>query len=234
MELMQRKIRYNENIFFKMYHLCYYFSKPGLRNEDVKLILDFKNKDESAIRHFIIKALENLQHHTIDADLIIIRALHSFETVAGSEPDNALDRLGQSLSTVFDCTYYPEIISKTRPTGSIKSLTIAQRKKEIEDVYRLKQDTFNFNYRKVLIIDDVVTSGTTVCAIMTAILDAYPKAEIEVFCLAWTPTLKQQEYFTREQNQTFLVNEPPSGYSMADEWIDEDFESGKTQVSIYS
>ncbi|QEC78851.1 phosphoribosyltransferase domain-containing protein [Mucilaginibacter ginsenosidivorax] len=53
---------------------------------------------------------------------------------------------------------------------------------------------FDLNTRKLIIINDVVTTGSTTCAIIEAILKVYPNADITVFSLAWTLTAKQQEY----------------------------------------
>ena len=229
---MQRRLRYNEDRSFKLLHLCYYFSKPEFKNDDVKRIIDFKNQDEQAIRYFTIQALENLQYHQIDQDLFIIRALHSYETDADSVLD-PLDRLGDGIGTVFDCSYYSRVLSKTRVTKAIKSFTIAQRKAELEGVYKLDANMFNFNNRKILIIDDVITTGTTACAIIKAILDEFPLAEIEVFGLAWTPTFNQQNYLVQQQSCTQL-NEPdlPYGGPLEKKWHDEDFENGETNISI--
>jgi hypothetical protein len=130
MELMQRKLRYDEHRSFKLYHLCYYFSDPRFRNTDVKRVIDFKNGEEYAVRHFIIRAIQQLQYLQLDQALLIIRALRSNETVADPVVSKSLDRLGDGLAVVFDCTYYPEVLSKTRPTQPVKTLTAVQRKAE--------------------------------------------------------------------------------------------------------
>lgn len=73
--------------------------------------------------------------------------------------------------------------------------------------------------------------GTTACAIIDPIIKACPNIIITVFALAWTPTLKQQEYILQRQNKSMLLNEPEVKYGKAVKaWEDEDFESGATDV----
>jgi hypoxanthine phosphoribosyltransferase len=95
---------------------------------------------------------------------------------------------------------------------------------------------FNFNFRKVLIIDDVVTTGATVSAIIQIILEQFPEATIEIFSLGWTPSAAQQWYIQNRANynESILVKEPETYYSQKIiEWVDEDFLSGKTYVSLF-
>jgi hypoxanthine phosphoribosyltransferase len=102
-------------------------------------------------------------------------------------------------------------------------------------VYRFDGNIFDLNHSRLLIIDDVVTTGTTICAIIKAVLDEFPFAEIEVFCLAWTPTLNQQEYIiSQHEVDNMMLNEPMSEYRIAikQTWIDMDFEKGETNVSV--
>jgi len=132
---MRRKLRAAGGKNFDLYHLCYYLSKNTSRDKDQQLILDFKNNDEQAVRQFIIAAIDHLQHLGIDEDTLIIRALGSRETKADPNISKGLQRLGTSLSWVFDCDHFPSIIYKKRPTTTVKHLGIAEWRAELEGVY---------------------------------------------------------------------------------------------------
>jgi len=234
MVLMERKLRYEGNRFFKLYHLCYYFSKSNDFSAERKLILDFKKGDENALRHFSILALKSLEGNHIDDDVFIIRALHSNELKVTDRNSSPLDRLGDSLATVFDCTYYPKILTKTNATQPVKSLSLIERKIELDNVYQIDTGLFDLNERKIIIIDDIVTTGTTASYIIDCILKEFPRAKINVFSLAWTPTLKQQLYIQKREKRGFILNEPEIQYGRkSSEWVDTDFENGETNVSYY-
>jgi predicted amidophosphoribosyltransferase len=233
MELMQRKLRYLNNSFFRLYHLCYYFSSMEQWDVDRNRIILFKNYDERTIRFFITQSINFLLSHRMDKDLIIIRALSSKELKIDVKSNSALDRLGKSLSAVFGCVYLPEILEKERHTKPIKSLTLADRQKELSSVYKIRDLTVNLNGRKILIIDDVVTTGTTSCSIIKAVVEKYPAVKINIFSLAWTPTIKQQTFL--QQNSMSYLNDPEVNYGIkqTNRWKDDDFENGLTNISIF-
>jgi len=200
---------------------------------DKQLILDFKNEEEVAIRQFILKALDFFGHGQMSDDLIVLRPLHSNETKIDSTL-TPLDRLGDSMASVFNCTYYPGLLTKSRATKQVKTLSPAMRKAELREVYKIETTYFDFNKKPVLIIDDIVTTGATVCAIIATILKDFPNAKINVFSLAWTPTPDQQLYIQRQSKVNNYLNEPEVPYGLkSTNTIDKDFENGQTYVSIF-
>ncbi len=169
----------------------------------------------------------------MDADTVILRALNSHETfVTGTL--TPLDRLGNSLATVFDCTYYPAMLHKTKLTPSIKSLTLPEREAALKDVYRIDPELFDLNHRKVLIIDDVTTTGATACAIIKSILEHFPEAGMNIFSLAWTPSPKQQSYILDQMGKSMTMNEPVLQYGKTTAtWVDQDYNRGQTNISLF-
>lgn len=234
MKLMHRKLRYDSNRSFDFIHLCYYLSKNEVKDDDQRRIIDFKQEDEQAVRYFIIEAINNLRFFDFTTDHFIVRALSSNELKANFNGNIGLERLGACLADVFDCTYYPSIIYKTKQTLPIKSLSAADRKQALSGVYAVDTKMFDLNSRKLIIIDDVVTTGATSCAIIEAVLTAYPKADITIFSLAWTPTAKQQDQLRQIGERSMSVNEPDVAYGSrrAEEWVDEDFLNGETFISL--
>jgi predicted amidophosphoribosyltransferase len=227
MEVMERKLRYSNTLTFKLYHLCYYFSRAEGYDADRQMVLDFKNEDEEAIRHFILEALAFFGHGHVDEDLIILRPMRSKETKYDHLNESPLDRLGDSIATVFHVTYYPSLLTKSRPTKQVKTLSPSMRKAELQGVYQIEKNYFDYNTRPVLIIDDVVTTGATVCAIIGTILKDFPKTKINVFSLAWTPTPDQQLYIQQQQINISSLNEPEAPYgTKSSNTVDEDFENG--------
>ena len=231
---MERRIRYKDNRFFKLYHLCYYFSKGDEQRYDRRMILDFKRGDEAAVCHLVASAVRLMEQNKMDDDLVIVRALSSDEVVWKSDAHRPLDRLGNSLATMYDCSYYPKILRKTKVIRAVKSFGLNGRTAELDGAYVLDDD-LNLNYRPVLILDDVVTTGITACSIIKAILDVFPGAKINVFALAWTPTVRQQAYLLANDRTSNLLNEPESTYGSKNKsWVDDDFEAGLTHISVSS
>jgi hypothetical protein len=86
-----------------------------------------------------------------------------------------------------------------------------------------------------MIIDDVVTTGSTACAIITPVLRAFPDIDITVFSLGWTPTYRQQIALGLQKEKAMYVSEPEGAYGgvKRELQVDEDFECGETNVSIW-
>ena len=119
----------------------------------------------------------------------------------------------------------------SRATQPVKSLTIARRVAELNGVYRIDTKNYDFNNQKLLIIDDVVTTGATVCSIIRTILKAFPLAKINVLSLAWTPAAGQQAYIQQlYKDESLMLKEPESSYGSN---VDGDFLNGKTFVSLF-
>ncbi|QEC74684.1 ComF family protein [Mucilaginibacter ginsenosidivorax] len=195
--------------------------------------MEFKNNKERTIRTFISESINNLLSHQMSRDLVIIRALGSNELAADNSAKKPLDRLGNSLAATFGCYYLPQILHKRKATKPIKSLNLTNRQKMLADVYEVKENVTNLNRRKVLILDDVVTSGVTSCAIISAILKTFPAAKINVFSFAWTPTVNKQTYLMDLQRRSHYFSEPEPVYGRIKKETDEDFERGRTNVSLF-
>nr|MBB6234924.1 putative amidophosphoribosyltransferase [Mucilaginibacter sp. FT3.2] len=230
---MQRKLRYNWQLYFQLYHLCYYFSTQSYWDDDRKQVLEFKNNKENTIRRFISQSIISLLPRQMSRDLLIIRALSSNELVADTSGERSLDRLGNSLAATFGCEYLPRIVYKRKTTKPVKSLTLTDRQKMLSDVYEVNSNGIDLNRRMILIIDDVVTTGVTSCAIISAILKKFPFAKINVFALAWTPTASQQAYLMDTKSKSYYLNEPEPVYGNKKKAKDVDFENRKTDVSLF-
>ena len=74
---------------------------------------------------------------------------------------------------------------KTKTTQPLKTQNLQGRKDEMRNIYKLKTD-INLNNKKVLIVDDIRTTGTTISEITETIKSKYPHSQIASFCLAQT------------------------------------------------
>ncbi|HEY6901629.1 MAG TPA: hypothetical protein VI233_13335, partial [Puia sp.] len=102
---------------------------------------------------------------------------HHNETQAGSSP---LDLLGQAIATHFDCRYLPTLLRKTHPAQSNKTLDLAERQAQLQNLYRLVPQPELTPHTPLLLIDDILTTGTTI----RSIIDALPPNSFQIFTLA--------------------------------------------------
>lgn len=122
----------------------------------------------------------------LDPQTTIIRALSHKELTIINPPYTSLDILASRLA--FQCAgqYLPQGLAKQRPTMPMKMLSRAERKKELHHVYTVGQKLIFSSCEAILVLDDILTSGSTVGAILEALDAAVTGKSISVFTLAYT------------------------------------------------
>ena len=93
--------------------------------------------------------------------------------------------LARSLALHLHCRYLPTLLCKTRTTLPNKHLTRRERRSQLHDVYRLTTDPTHFQtsplspLTPLLLIDDILTTGTTMRALISTIRRDYPACPIK-------------------------------------------------------
>lgn len=171
--------------------------------------------------------LNSLHLPPLSPDTIFLRALHHDETSTRKDNPGALDKLGKTLADHFHSHYCPRLLRKSSPTPEIKGLSKEQRVAELKNRYYI--DTRYFpappSPPSFLLLDDILTTGTTMKMIIDALLHPYPKANIVVFTLAKADydnfanhslPLRGQNYPIGQPIQQTLVEERTNSYSSND------------------
>jgi hypothetical protein len=185
---------------------------------------------------------------------IILRALGHEETSAGHGFPTALDILGEKIATRFGCRYLPSLLLKSRVTLPCKYLFRRQRLDELRDVYTVAPAPSTPHPDPLtstpaithspsstsppaiphspsptsppfLLIDDILTTGTTMRMIIRALRARFPACPIQIFTLAradYNPAFNQA---SPPQGQNYHL-EAGSGWVVAEE--DQEFNSMKT------
>ncbi len=174
-------------------HLGYYFTTHDPRFDDLsRLLLNFKDGNRESSKLWIEYAAKALGPHIPrwpgGKKTIIVRALgHSELRASGTK---SLDLLGKKLVEVYgdNCEYCPNWIYKTHEIPSLKGLSRDARRQALIDVYahvdlNAEDSNLPLNY---LILDDVITTGSTLFAIHSAIKGKVPNARVHAFGLCRT------------------------------------------------
>lgn len=153
----------------------------GFYNDELKpKLLKFKDGDPSVIAEW-----ENLVKSCSDklpkVD-IIVRALGHNETNHTEKP---LDTIARAISNATGSRYIPELLSK-KATRKFSSLNSRERNKEAYGAYRFHPDNDQPESKQYLVIDDVLTTGSTLNEIRRAILEKVPDATVYTFTLCRT------------------------------------------------
>lgn len=171
-----------------IHYLCGYI--PGRLGSDglSGSILAFKEGTPREMAMWTAFAVEAFAQLDIDPDDLILRALSHSETEVDNESDSRspLGTLCRSLADVYGCTYRNDILAKRRPTRRLRSLGRDDRWKELNGEYTIDREGSRLDFRKVWLVDDVITTGATARAIWKACLSPWPDMVLQVFALART------------------------------------------------
>jgi predicted amidophosphoribosyltransferase len=200
---------------FKHHYLCHYRSKSSGSDELSKSILQFKNGNEIHVNVWIDCAVGEFEKVSLKEDVVIVRALGHQEEKAGT---TSLDLLGKKLADSFHAQYIPSLLTKSS-TPKLAMLKRHERADAIFDQYSFS----GIDLRDILIIDDILTTGATMCAIAKSIRTISPSCAITIFTLAATgnnpflgDSLKRSGYFNPLQTQQRgMVQEEGNPYSEA-------------------
>lgn len=149
-------------------------------------LIRFKKALADDLQAWIDCAVKELKSLLFPIDLIILRALSADETIINTNKKTALDKLGKAISNDLSTTWMTDLIMKKKPTRPLKTLSAIERKNELENIYTLKKKLSISHPEKFLLIDDIVTTGTTMQAIANLLRFHFPDTDIFVFTLAKT------------------------------------------------
>lgn len=155
---------------FEHYFLCHYKPLYVGRDSLSRSLIRFKNVNYVDVQAWVECSVEHLASLLGGKAITIVRALGSQELQSPDDvihSKNPLDVLGLRLADQLAVDYKPEFLIKKRVHRPLKTLTWAEREKAVEDVYECKSSLSTVP--AVLVIDDIMTTGTTLCAIIGAI-----------------------------------------------------------------
>jgi predicted amidophosphoribosyltransferase len=164
-----------------LHHAAYYHAaRVGYQDIISRSLHDFKDGCEPQTTRWVSLAAP-LVSKELKFD-IIVRALGSNEdSPSGTTP---LDKLCAAIAVSSGASYAPERLQKV---SAVRALTTlggrAARQKELQGAYAFDAKGLPANVR-VLVVDDLATTGATLEAIASAIRDAHTGAEIVCFTLA--------------------------------------------------
>ena len=86
--------------------------------------------------------------------------------------------LARGIAQKLGCPLEAKLVVRAKNTVPLKSLNDTQRKKNLENAFKIRKNGVKLN--KILLIDDIYTTGSTLDGVTTALLAAGVQ---EVYCL---------------------------------------------------
>jgi predicted amidophosphoribosyltransferase len=164
-----------------LYHVAFYHAaRVGYQDIVSRSLHDFKDGCEpQAARWIALAAPRVCRDLKFD---IIVRSLGSTELKASA--GTPLDRLCEAIAGGSGAKYEPVRLEKKMMVRALTSLGgRAARQKELEGIYRFDATGLP-QAARILLVDDIATTGATLEAVSRAITNAAPDAAVTCFVLA--------------------------------------------------
>lgn len=97
---------------------------------------------------------------------------------------NQSEMIAKGMANVWSVKVAPNLISKSKHTGSQTTLGRFKRWDNVENLFTVNHEMEQFKH--IAIVDDVVTTGATLESIVRSIREIYPSIQISVISLALT------------------------------------------------
>jgi ATP-dependent DNA helicase RecQ len=249
MGLQETSITYNDNLY-RYFYLCHYLPRTAGVDSLSRSLVKFKRGIRPDLDAWIQCSLELLRNIPLSPGTIIIRALRHDETQVHETqvhetqqvqetPPASLDLLGHALAAAFHCQFLPSLLRKSRPTLSNKGLTRLQRETELKDVYSIAPEALASSSPPsaplpssllpfsapsnppFLLIDDILTTGTTIRTIIHTLHHSFPLSPLQIFTLAKVDydadinrsSPPQSQNYHLEEGTGWIVAEEPATYN---------------------
>jgi len=219
MALQQTYLSYNKEVY-PHYYLCRYLPRSAGRDTLSHSLLKFKRSRQPDLEGWIDCALEMLTAMSIPPGAALVRALHHDEIAVPDTPV-ALDLLGQRLADRFHLRYRPRLLQKAHPTRPVKAFGRPRREEELQGLYSIDAAYAAATLPESspghwLIIDDILTSGATIRAIIQAIHQFCSGASLTIFTLTraemaplpYSPASIKGRHYQLEQGKDWTLAEP--------------------------
>lgn len=165
------------------YYLCNYLPLYKGSDDLSKSLIRFKAGSPVDVEAWTECSILEMNKISLNKGILILRALSSDEMSTDLTHHTPLDRFATRLANLVEGTYQPDLLHKTQKTMSVKFLSLADRIEELQNVYAF---TGQSSIKEILILDDILTTGTTMKEIIKAIREVTPSSSITLFTLAST------------------------------------------------
>jgi len=146
------------------------------------LVLRLKYNSEGDVARFVAPLLaEAVKKYKMEADVIVPVPLAMKRRKERGY--NQADLIAEELSKLINVPVVDDFIIRTKDTKAQKKMTLEQRQENIHGAFEIKPPYSKIKNKRVLLIDDVFTTGTTVDECARVMKKGKPKS-VEVLTIA--------------------------------------------------
>lgn len=168
------------------YYLAYYMPYGDVTNWTSR-IHKFKNKEDEEDYEILTNLVTNaIKEDDLQFDFVV-RALGHNNKYA--RKDDPIRDFAVEVAKASNARYIPMLIKKHNATAPLHTMGRQARFQVSRGNYYVdesKRKELDLNNKKILIVDDITTTGSSLIEICRALHEIWPKAKVYSLCLART------------------------------------------------
>lgn len=98
---------------------------------------------------------------------------------------NQAEWIARGVSTVTGIPLCTDILKRVKDNESQTHMNATQRQKNSTEIFVAKTSKIDLNGKSILLVDDIMTTGATICDCIRALRQAYPSIRVQIYTLGW-------------------------------------------------
>ncbi|MGK6353153.1 ComF family protein [Parapedobacter sp. DT-150] len=148
-------------------------------------IIHFKQGYPDAVSAWVDCAMSAARSVGMGKGDIVVRPMGSFETeISACGLEYSLDEVCRAMAYASNSRYLPVLLEKRHSVPSLNGMNRTERREAVRGAYRVSPEYTEMRFRRIWVIDDVLTTGATASEIARILLEAFPKVSLSIFTLA--------------------------------------------------
>jgi len=149
------------------------YSGATYENELLKIIRALKYHKKQEFKKILSDIIvETVKHYNLDLTDYIICPVPIHKNRFKKRKYNHMELVAQEVAKYFNLEIKSDLLTRIKDTQPLYKLSIPERKIAIKDAFIASPEISD---KKILLLDDIVTSGTTICELSKIIQEQNPK-----------------------------------------------------------
>ena len=98
---------------------------------------------------------------------------------------NQAEWIAKGVAQVTGLPVCTDVLVRIKSNESQTHKTAAERQSNTTGIFYAKAGKSNLDGKRILLVDDILTTGATICDCIRALRDTFPNIKVQVFTLGW-------------------------------------------------
>lgn len=99
---------------------------------------------------------------------------------------NQAEWIAKGVSLALGKPVCTNVLVRSRGNSTQTHKTAKQRHENVRGIFAVRKGVLDLNDKVVLLVDDIMTTGSTICECIRALREEYPTVRVQIYTLGWS------------------------------------------------